>query len=135
MLKHILLENFKVWDKLDLNLGQVTGIFGTNSSGKSSLIHMLLMLKQTKNNSDRSIALDFGSEDKLADLGTYHDVISQHDESKNLSFNLTWSLCDELKIKDIEGSSKSVLFSDNTIGISFTVGLKDKLLEVKKLEK
>lgn len=91
------------------------------------------MLKQTKNNSDRSIALDFGSEDKFADLGTYHDVISQHDETKSLSFDLTWSLRDELKIQDIERSSKSILFSGNTLKLSSTVGLKDKLLEVKKL--
>lgn len=133
MLKNIHLENFKVWEKLDLDLGLVTGIFGTNSSGKSSLIHMLLMLKQTKNNSDRSIALDFGSEEKLADLGTYHDVISHHDKDKNLSFKLTWSLSEELKIQDIEGSSKSVLFSDSTLALSSTVGLKDKLLEVQKL--
>lgn len=133
MLKNITLENFKVWKKLDLDLGRVTGIFGTNSSGKSSLIHMLLMLKQTKNNSDRSIALDFGSEDKLAYLGTYYDVISQHDESQNLSFKLTWSLNDELKIQNIEGSSRSILFSGNTLSLSSTVGLKDKLLEVKSL--
>jgi len=133
MLKHIKIENFKVWNELDIQLGKVTGIFGTNSSGKSSLIHILLMLKQTKNNPDRSIALDFGSEDKFADLGTYHDVISQHDETKNLSFDLTWSLKDELKIQDIEGSSKSVLFSGKILKLSSTVGLKDKLLEVKKL--
>ncbi|MGR3983347.1 DUF3696 domain-containing protein [Pseudoalteromonas sp. 1181_04] len=133
MLKKIVLENFKVWEKLDLTLGRVTGIFGTNSSGKSSLIHMLLMLKQTKNNSDRSIALDFGSEDKLADLGTYHDVISQHDEARDLSFQILWKLSEELKIQDIEGSSKSILFSDETLGLSSTIGLKDKLLEVKKL--
>lgn len=133
MLKKIYLENFKVWEKLDLNLGRVTGIFGTNSSGKSSLIHMLLMLKQTKNNSDRNIALDFGSEGKLADLGTYYDVISQHDETKCLSFKLTWSLDEELKIQDIEGSSKSILFSGNVFRLSSTVGFKDKLLEVKEL--
>ncbi len=133
MLKQIILENFKVWERLDLNLGRVTGIFGTNSSGKSSLIHMLLMLKQTKNNSDRSIALDFGSEEKLADLGTYHDVISQHDEGRDLSFTLSWQLSDELKIQNIEESSRSVLFQGNTLGLSSTVGLKDKLLEVKNL--
>lgn len=133
MLKHILLENFKIWENLDLTLGQVTGIFGTNSSGKSSLIHMLLMLKQTKNNSDRSISLDFGSEEKLADLGTYYDVISQHDESKDLSFTLSWKLKDELKIQNIEGSSKSILFSGKDLALSSIVGMKDKLLEVKKL--
>ncbi|WP_371374862.1 AAA family ATPase [Thalassotalea aquiviva] len=133
MLKRIILENFKVWEKLDLDIGRVTGIFGTNSSGKSSLIHMLLMLKQTKNNSDRGIALDFGSEEKLADLGTYHDVVSQHEESRNLSFTLSWQLVDELKIQNIEESSRSVLFNGKDLELSSNVGLKGKLLEVKNL--
>lgn len=133
MLKNISFTNFKAWEKLDLRLGQVTGIFGTNSSGKSSLIQMLLMLKQTKNNSDRSIALDFGSQEKLADLGTYHDVIFNHDSNKDISLNLRWSLAKELKIRDVEKSSTSILFKGNELSLSFAVGFKHKLLAIKQL--
>jgi predicted ATPase len=133
MLKNIFFENFKAWQQLDLSLGQVTGIFGTNSSGKSSLIQMLLMLKQTKNNSDRSIALDFGNQDKLTDLGSYQDVVSRHDVTKDIAWKLHWSLAKELKITDIEKSTTSVLFNGSELALSSTVGLTDQLLETKQL--
>ncbi len=133
MLKRIQFENFKVWDSMDITLGRVTGVFGTNSSGKSSLIHLLLMLKQTKNNSDRNIPLDFGDADKLADLGTYSDVISQHNKSLDLSWSLEWLLKDELSITDIEKSPTSVLFKGSTFGLSSKVGLIGEMLEVKEL--
>ena len=44
MLTHLHVENFKAWKTLDVKLGRVTGLFGTNSSGKSSLLQFLLML-------------------------------------------------------------------------------------------
>ncbi len=47
MLTELHLENFKSWRELDMQLGRVTGLFGTNSSGKSSILQFLLMLKQT----------------------------------------------------------------------------------------
>ena len=52
MLNRVRLENFKAWREADLTLGKVTGFFGTNSAGKSSLLQFLLLLKQTKNATD-----------------------------------------------------------------------------------
>ena len=60
MLTELHVENFKAWRDLKIELGKVTGLFGQNSSGKSSLLHFLLMLKQTKNAADRALVLDFG---------------------------------------------------------------------------
>ncbi|MBL4830760.1 MAG: DUF3696 domain-containing protein [Aliivibrio sp.] len=133
MLKTLELSNFKAWEKLDIEFGSVTGIFGTNSSGKSSLIQALLMLKQTKDNSDRSIAIDFGSSEKLADLGTYHDVIYKHDQQLDLSWKLKWGLQKELRIQDVEKSSASILFKGKDLKVSSEVGFEDKLLTVKAL--
>jgi predicted ATPase len=133
MLKNISFKNFKAWENLNLQLGKLTGIFGTNSSGKSSLIQMFLMLKQTKNNADRSIALDFGSQEKLTDLGTYHDVVHKHDSNKDISWQLQWSLAHELKIKDVEKSATSVLFKGKELSLSSTIGFKGRLLEIKQL--
>ena len=42
MLNRLKLENFKAWREADLELGKVTGLFGTNSSGKTSLLQLLL---------------------------------------------------------------------------------------------
>ena len=48
MITHIRMKNFKSWsDSGEVKLAPLTGFFGTNSSGKSSLLQMLLLLKQT----------------------------------------------------------------------------------------
>ena len=47
MLTRIRLENFKSWRELDMELAPLTLLFGTNSSGKSSVLQALLLLKQT----------------------------------------------------------------------------------------
>ena len=41
MLNRLKIENFKAWRYADLQLGKVTGLFGTNSAGKSSLLQLL----------------------------------------------------------------------------------------------
>ena len=60
MLNRLKIENFKAWREADLRFGKVTGFFGTNSAGKSSLLQLLLLLKQTRNATDRGLVLDFG---------------------------------------------------------------------------
>ena len=63
MLKRLKLENFKAWHEADIRFGKVTGLFGTNSAGKSSILQLLLLLKQTRNATDRGLVLDFGRSD------------------------------------------------------------------------
>ena len=80
MLKSLDITNFKAWRELQIALGKVTGLFGTNSSGKSSVLQFLLLLKQTKNATDRGLVLDVrrpnrrpdqsGESGKLPNLGT-----------------------------------------------------------------
>ena len=48
MLKALNLSDFETWRVLNMSLGMVTGLFGTNSSGPSSVLQFLLLLKQTK---------------------------------------------------------------------------------------
>jgi len=132
MINNLNVKNFKAWDKLDISFGKITGIFGTNSSGKSSLLQMLLLLKQTKNTADRNIVLDFGNEDKLINLGSYRDIVHQHDIEKNLSWTLDWE-CRNKTITDPSGSSKSTLFSGDNISTSCNTYLKDKVLTVDSL--
>ena len=91
MIRHVNLKNFKAWRELDIELGpRVTGLFGTNSSGKSSLIQFLLMLKETKNNPDRNIVLDFGKPGGVINLGGFGDVIQRNDKSQKLEWELSW---------------------------------------------
>jgi recombinational DNA repair ATPase RecF len=51
------LRNFKAWRQAKIDFSGITGLFGKNSSGKSSLIQFLLMLKQTREERDRATVL------------------------------------------------------------------------------
>ena len=96
MLRHVNLKNFKTWRELDIELGpRITGLFGTNSSGKSSLIQFLLMLRETKNNPDRNIVLDFGKPGGVINLGGFGDVVHRNDKSLNLEWELSWDGLEE----------------------------------------
>jgi len=133
MINNLNVKNFKAWESLDISFGKVTGIFGTNSSGKSSLLQMLLLLKQTKNTTDRNIVLDFGDENKLINLGTYRDVIHNHNVETNLSWSLDWNTSNDIKITDPSRSSKSVLFSGNKLTTNCSTFIKDNALTVESL--
>ena len=78
MIAHIRMKNFKSWkDSGEVELAPLTGFFGTNSSGKSSLLQMLLLLKQTVGSKE---VLFFGDEGLLVNLGNFREVIHGHKE-------------------------------------------------------
>ena len=82
MITHIRMKNFKSWeDSGEVRLAPLTGFFGTNSSGKSSLLQMLLLLKQTVG---RNEILFFGNENSLVNLGDFREVIHGHKEADTL---------------------------------------------------
>jgi len=118
------IRNFKAWPEVDLKLGKVTGLFGANSAGKSSLLQLLLLLKQTKNATDRGLVLDFGSPTDLVNLGTFADVAHRHDDKKRISWTLEWSLPEILTINEPMKSPKEMLFQSDTIETTCEVGLR-----------
>ncbi len=126
MIKDIRINNFKSWQELDLKLSPITGLFGPNSSGKSSLLQFLLMLKQTKETMDRSLALDFGSLKTYTNLGTFRDVIYSHDIEKALQWDIHWELVNELEIIDPLADRKSVLFKGGELSFSSSIALKNQ---------
>ena len=110
MLTRLNFTNFKAWSEVDLEFGKVTAFFGTNSAGKSSLLQFLLMLKQTKNATDRGLVLDFGGPSGLVNLGTYQDVVHRHEEEQRIRWELEWTL-PQLKIAD-PGSGRPLYEAD-----------------------
>ena len=83
MLTHIRVKNFKSWaDSGEVVLAPLTGFFGTNSSGKSSLLQLLLLLKQSIGSDD---VLFFGDASSLVNLGSFGDVIHGHDTDASLA--------------------------------------------------
>ena len=103
MLTNLQIRNFKSWkDTTPFRLAPVTGFFGSNSSGKTSLLQFLLALKQTVESTDRTQVLYLGDERSLVDLGTYYDIIYRHDPAQALEFSLRWELPLKLKIPDLQ---------------------------------
>lgn len=92
MLTEYELNNFKPFGKpAVIPIKPITLIFGANSSGKSSIIQSLLMLKQTLDESGNSdVALL--PKGKLVDLGNYREFIHCHDISKLFSFKMMFSI-------------------------------------------
>lgn len=80
MLTSLQLTQFKVWqDTGAIALEPVTILLGTNSSGKSSLIQSLLLLKQTVQSPDRTVHLNL-SGDEASDFfnfGSFSDVLKR----------------------------------------------------------
>ena len=128
MLKHLTLENFKIWKRLEIEFGQVTGIFGPNSTGKSSLLQWLLLLKQTKEVTDRGLVLDFGGPDQYVNLGTYRDVVHRHDDTLPVRSVLKWTLPKTLKISNPDGKLTDVLFSGDKMQVDSVVYERGKQL-------
>ncbi|MDO7852011.1 DUF3696 domain-containing protein [Hymenobacter convexus] len=92
MLEKLRIQNFKSWqDTGDIAFGSLTGFFGTNSSGKSSILQFLLMLKQTVESSDRSRVLHLGDDKSYVDLGTMYDIMHNHADPSQLSFSFDWT--------------------------------------------
>ena len=124
MLTRLKLENFKAWREGDLQFGKVTGLFGANSAGKSSILQLLLLLKQTKNATDRSLVLDFGSSSDLVNPGSFEDVVYRHDKRRRISWLLEWTLSKTLKLSDPTGLPTDILFEGDTLESRCKVGLR-----------
>lgn len=133
MLNRLRLENFKAWEKADLTFGKVTGLFGANSAGKSSILDLLLLLKQTRDATDRGIVLEFGGSADMVNLGTFADVVHHHDESRRIRWLLEWTLPKTLTIKDPLNPRAAALFESNTLETRCEVGLHGQQLGVPTL--
>ena len=99
MITHIRMKNFKSWkDSGEVKLAPLTGFFGTNSSGKSSLLQMLLLLKQTSECSASFGVIFFGNETSPVNLGKFKEVIHGHKPDELLELEFGCELQNSLKI-------------------------------------
>ena len=107
MLTHIRVKNFKSWkDSGEVKLAPLAGFFGTNSSGKSSLLQMLLLLKQTADHPDLEEVIFFGDEHSLVNLGNFREVIHGHKEEELLELEFGCKLQKPLTIPICQGFDK-----------------------------
>jgi predicted ATPase len=101
MVTSLSLTQFKSWRRIDeMRVAPITGLFGPNSSGKTSILQLLLMLKQTVESADRRQVLNLGDERSLVSLGTFRDVIYRHELGLPIRWALSWRLPRHLSVTD-----------------------------------
>lgn len=112
MLTHLKLDNFKIWRSTGpMRLAPLTLLLGTNSSGKSSLIQSLLLIRQTVKGDDPNLDLNLGNPDAgdSVTLGQFKDLLCRHGAAT--ASNPGNQVGIEFRWKDAEDSAASTLFS------------------------
>lgn len=89
MLRSIQLDNFKAFgQRTAVPLAPITLLFGQNSSGKSSILQSLNLLKQTRESRDVEALLLPRTENGFADLGSFQELLFDHELERSLSIRL-----------------------------------------------
>lgn len=87
MITSLHLERFKRFDQLVLPLGGLTVLTGANGAGKTSVIHSLLLARQSALEPKRT-AVDLNDSDALS-LGEMTDVIHRQSGADNTAIEIT----------------------------------------------
>lgn len=88
MLRELELEQFKAFAGLEnIPVRPITLIYGPNSSGKSSIIQCLLLLKQTLLEAENP-NIPLLPKGKIVDLGGYREFVSNHDIKQHFAIKL-----------------------------------------------
>ena len=120
-------QNFKSWqDTGTLPFAPLTGLFGANSSGKSSILQVLLMLKQTverpaKDPSDWNELFYFGDQRSPVNLSNFEAVIHGHKQDLSLGISVSWKLLEQI---NIEGTLTDLLSFSTAIKKSGLYGFR-----------
>ena len=98
MIQSIQLTNFKCFEKQDVVFRPLTLLAGLNSSGKSTIIQALLLLRQSfLENLLPSVGLTLNG--KLAQLGTAKDALFEEADSDEIAFELNDDMPASLKLR------------------------------------
>lgn len=114
MFTKLRLKNFKAWrDSGEMTLAPVTLLLGSNSTGKSSLIQSLLLLKQTVASPDRSIHLNLGG-DEINDyfsFGHFNDVLTQGADERQFEITFEFILPKLRSFKQLSNDRRNGCFA------------------------
>jgi hypothetical protein len=95
MFKALELTHFKAFgEPASVPLAPITLVFGENSAGKTSLLQVLTLLKQTleSRGRDPGVCLLPRAEEGLVDLGSFSELLFDHDSSNPLRISITAGL-------------------------------------------
>ncbi|WP_413737982.1 DUF3696 domain-containing protein [Sodalis sp. RH21] len=91
MITRLKLDNFKAWRASgDISLKPVTLLLGENSTGKSSVLQSLLLMKQTAASPDRTVQLNLGGDEvnDFVDMGSFEDLMTQNPKKRKVGIEL-----------------------------------------------
>jgi predicted ATPase len=130
MITKLKLANFKSHKNTELNTGNLTVLTGVNSSGKSSVLQSLLLLRQSYLKNRLHNALDLNdplcfignADDALSRFATDNHIISfllegENNEKWNFSFDVNDKF-DDTYISRIE--SKAIELEKHSLGVLFS---------------
>lgn len=80
----LLLTNWKAFENVAVPISNITLLFGENSSGKSTVLQSLLLMKQSWGSGDLRFEGPFGS------FGWYQHVLHRQELSRTLALAVTW---------------------------------------------
>lgn len=123
ILNQLRIQNFKSWKDTGLmRMASLTGLFGTNSSGKTAIIQFLLILKQTVESTDRQQVLHTGDHQTYVDIGTFYDAIHRHIIPGKIDFKINWTLPKVLLVYNLK-EEDPILFSVPVLSLSFAASI------------
>lgn len=100
MIHEISLENFKPFGAAHVvPLKKITLIYGPNSSGKSSLIQALMLLRQSINPATSSID-SLAPRGKYVDLGSFRSILHRHETKRLLSIGIAFDSRDRFNSRN-----------------------------------
>jgi len=90
------LENFRLFEDSDwFRVAPLTCLVGRNSSGKSSVLSAILLLKQSlERETVGSAIMPLALSGPYCDLGNYADVVHNHVETSEISFSISMDFSD-----------------------------------------
>ena len=123
MLKKIEVKNFKSFKKIEINLNNLTLLSGINSTGKSSIIQSILLLKQNLEdvnsvykeanfNSIKNLLKNFKINGKYTDFGTNSNILYEYADNEIIEIKVT---LEEGKISfkgEVEDKNSEILKAD-----------------------
>lgn len=94
MLTRLRLKNIKTWASQlwepGVELAPISLFLGPNSAGKTTILQMPLLLKQTFESPDRNLDLNLGGQPSdLVDLGHYESVVHNHESKRGLGVGVS----------------------------------------------
>lgn len=87
MIRQLTIEGFKAHKHTQLTLGKINLLTGLNSSGKTSVLQSLLLLRQSYTKGRLQNGLDLNS--PLCDIGKARDARSIHSTAGSINFSLS----------------------------------------------